>query len=640
LFMKRLLCIRFPNWPVQRLLRQLRNEGNPLTAVAVHTAAARNPPKSVQGDSEPDVQFIRRYYPTSLSGPAIIAVSMDAWTRGVRPGMPLAEARSMAVPIIRKSSQKRTQQRSEKSPQQLTAVEFFEWQPHRDRAELIQTAELLRRYAPIVGLDSVPLPDSLLLDVTGCAPLFGGESSLAESILRDLRLAGWSCRIAVAGSLAAVWALTHTDSARRLAAVATKGGSGSGRVSRDGRRDSQRSSVANEMTELPIQIIPPGQHVDELRPLPVEASRLELSDLEILQHLGIRRIGQLLSLPWEDLPSRLSGKGLLRIQQLADVIDEDIQPLPEANPIAAEWSSDEPAFGMNDFRYILQHLTEQLAGQLLRRHVACSRVSCEFRCAAGVTVRLQGSVVKPTQSAELLHEVLGLKLESELTLASLQSQLPASAVAADSNVSNANPTTALLLSSPVFAVRLVAVSAPIPPVRQKDLFSRSQHLVPEEELSALIARLSSRLGSNAVMRVTPEADVRPEHSVRYLPLLPPDTMEVSPGNLDAALQFLAEPSGSDSTAAACLNPRPVRLLATPIPVATQDVVDGMPRRLLCDGRPFELCAISSAERLQTGWWTDSPCHRDYHQAIATSGSRFWIFRDLPTDAWFVHGVFD
>jgi len=638
--MKRLLCIRFPNWPVQRLLRQLRNEGNPLTAIAVHTAPARNSPKSGQGDSDCDVQFIRRYYPASLNGPAIIAASMDAWTRGVRPGMPLAEARSMAVPVVRKSSQKRSERRSEKSAQQPTAVEFFEWQPHRDRAELIQTAELLRRYAPIVGLDSVPLPDCLLLDVTGCAPLFGGESSLAESVLRDLRLAGWSCRMAVAGSVAAVRALTHTDSARRLTAVSSKAVSGAHTDARNGRRTPQQLGSAAEMTELPIQIIPPGQHVDELRPLPVEAARLELSDLEILQHLGIRRIGQLLSLPREDLPSRLSDKGVLRIQQLADVIDEDIQPLPEANPIAADWSSDEPASGMNDFRYILQHLTEQLAGQLLRRHVACSRVSCEFRCAAGVTVKLQGSVVKPTQSAELLHEVLCLKLESELTLASLQSQLPVSAVAAASDLSNGSPSTALLLSSPVFAVRLVAVSAPIPPSRQKDLFSRSQHLVPEEELSSLIARLSSRLGSDAVMRVTPQADVRPENSVHCLPLLPPDASEASPGNLDAVLQLLAEPTSDDSAAATCLHPRPVRLLATPIPIASLDVVDGLPRRLLCDGRPFELCAVSAAERLQTGWWTDSPCHRDYHQAVATTGSRFWIFKDLVTGAWFLHGVFD
>jgi protein ImuB len=638
--MKRLLCIRFPNWPVQRLLRQLRNEGNPLTAVAVHTAPARNSPKSAQGDSDHDVQFIRRYYPASLNGPAIIAVSMDAWTRGVRPGMPLAEARSMAVPVVQTISQKRSRQRSEKLPQQPTAVEFFEWLPHRDRTELIQTAELLRQYAPIVGLDSVPLPDSLLLDITGCAPLFGGESSLAESLLRDLRLAGWSCRIAVAGSVAAVWALTHTDSARRSAAVTTEGGAGADRFARDGRRDPQRSGVAAEMTELPIQIIPPGQHVDELRPLPVEAARLDLSDLEILQHLGIRRIGQLLSLPREELPSRLSEKCVLRIQQLADVIDEDIQPLPEANPIAAEWSSDEPACGMNDFRYILQHLTEQLAGQLLRRHVACSRVSCEFRCAAGVIVKLQGSVVKPTQSAALLHEILCLRLESELTLAALQSQLPAPALAAVSHLSNASSSTALLLSSPVFAIRLVAVSAPIPPSRQKDLFSRSQHLVPEEELSALIARLSSRLGTDAVTRVTPEADVRPEHSIRYSPFLPPESTDVSRSNMDAALQFLAEPSVDQSTASTCHNPRPVRLLTIPIPVATQDVVDGLPQRLLCDGRPFELCKVSAAERLQTGWWTETPCHRDYHQAVATSGSRFWIFKDLATGAWFLHGVFD
>jgi hypothetical protein len=100
----------------------------------------------------------------------------------------------MAQPVVPKQDARRGA-RSQQPPQVIVPVEFREWQPLRDRAMLRTVAELTRRYAPVVGLDEVPLPDSLLLDVTGCAPLFGGEAGLAESLLRDLRKAGWSCRI-------------------------------------------------------------------------------------------------------------------------------------------------------------------------------------------------------------------------------------------------------------------------------------------------------------------------------------------------------------------------------------------------------------------------------------------------------------
>jgi hypothetical protein len=52
-----------------------------------------------------------------------------------------------------------------------------------------------------------------------------------------------------------------------------------------------------------------------------------------------------------------------------------------------------------------------------------------------------------------------------------------------------------LLSEPFHAVRMNVVVAPLPVARQKDLFSPEEHVVPQEELAALISRLSGRLGT-------------------------------------------------------------------------------------------------------------------------------------------------
>ena len=59
--------------------------------------------------------------------------------------------------------------------------------PEADRRLLEAIADWCDRYTPLVGLDA---PDGLLLDVTGCAHLFGGEAALARDLVHAARAAG------------------------------------------------------------------------------------------------------------------------------------------------------------------------------------------------------------------------------------------------------------------------------------------------------------------------------------------------------------------------------------------------------------------------------------------------------------------
>jgi len=637
--MKRILCIRFPNWPVQCLQHRLRADKVPGAALALHTPMPV--PQEQRGQKLPideDMRFLRSLYPAAQSGPAIVAVSADAWARGVRPGMPLAEARSMAEPVHIAAGRNR---KSAKQPEPAApSIEFHEWNPEHDRRLLKEAAELTRQYAPVVGLDAVSMPDSLLLDITGCGPLFGGEAGLAESLLKDLQAAGWYGRIAIAHSVAAVWALTHTDSLVELLAR-HQANSGSDR------QKTHRMRAMSMRHELPIQIIPVGQHLEEIQRLPVSASRLGLKDLEILKHLGLRTIGQLLGLPREDLPSRLSADGVLRIQQLADVIDEPIMPLPEANPVAAIWSSDDPACGLNDIRHILLHLSAQIAEQLLRRRMACSHVTSLFSCGDGSTVSVAASVVKPTQSAELLHEVLCMRIETAITHSLLESV----AASPHDRTSTANFSrdesirtpvagqVASLDSQPFYRVTITAAVSMIPVARQRDLFSPVEHIVPQEELASLITRLSGRLGHDAVLTAHTNSDARPEHAIRLEPVLPEDAAQASQSQRDAGLRTLTDPAPGNGQPEP-VPARPLRLLAAPQLIARANGERSFPRQIMLAGKAFDLVEYSSPERIQTAWWTDQPCHRDYYQVLSRSGSRFWLFRELQSGAWYLHGVFD
>jgi hypothetical protein len=381
----------------------------------------------------------------------------------------------------------------------------------------------------------------------------------------------------------------------------------------------------------------------------VAASRLLLNDLEILKHLGIRTIGQLLSLPREDLPSRLSATAVTRVQQLQGALEEPIEPLPEADPVAAHWSSDDPAQGLQDMQHLLRHLCEQIAEQVVRRRMACSSVTCQFRCADGSIVPLTASVVKPTQSADLLHEVLCLRIETDATWFTLEDAArhnagnvhsASNAVDRELNLDELRGQLASLQFQPVQSVSMVASVSPVPVARQRDLFSADEHIVPQEELATLITRLNSRLGTNAVLTVQDHADPRPEFSVLAQPVLPVDSGAGRHSQLDATLQKLTEPEDAGSYKPAEIQPRPLRLLATPQPIPGSEASRRFPTQVMVGGSLFMLSEFSLPERLQTAWWTDHPCHRDYYQVLTRNGSRLWLFRDLHSSQWFVHGIFD
>src|ERR1700758_3782078 len=68
--------------------------------------------------------------------------------------------------------------------------------------ELPALALWCQRYTPLTAVDP---PDGMMLDITGCAHLFGGEAGLKAQILR--RLPG--ARLSIADTAAAAWGLAR-----------------------------------------------------------------------------------------------------------------------------------------------------------------------------------------------------------------------------------------------------------------------------------------------------------------------------------------------------------------------------------------------------------------------------------------------
>ena len=169
---------------------------------------------------------------------------------GLKPGMALADARAM-----------------------YPGIAVADADPDADRRTLVAIADWCDRYTPLVGLDP---PDGLLLDISGCAHLFGGEEALRRDITARLHAQGFQARAAVADTVGCAWA-----------------------VARYGRE----LRVLSDQTR------------DALLPLPLAALRIAPETVTELAQVGLKRIADVIDRPRAPLAARFGEQFVRRIDQ-------------------------------------------------------------------------------------------------------------------------------------------------------------------------------------------------------------------------------------------------------------------------------------------------------------------------------------
>ncbi len=78
---------------------------------------------------------------------------------------------------------------------------------------------------------------------------------------------------------------------------------------------------------------------------------------------------------------------------------------------------------------------------------------------------------------------------------------------------------------------------------------------------------------------------------------------------------------------------PVRLAAISI------APEGPPVQFRLEGCDHRVTRVWGPERIETGWWRSRCVRRDYYQVETHGGERFWLFRELTSGTWFLHGEF-
>ena len=235
-----------------------------------------------------------------------------------------------------------------------------------DREALELLAERCRSFSPLVGLEP-SCNDSLLLDISGLAHLFGGERPLAEAIVRDFAKLRLKVCVSVADTIGAAWAMSRGEGSRK----------GDRHLLCEAPGGPFRQKVPVPFSASPL-ILPADTPPEFFYPLPVELLRLPRASLRWLGELGILSVGQLEMLPREEFLSRFGPVLLTRMDQLMGRLDEPVPAVAAESRFAARWSAEYPTLRRATIEGVLAHLSARVAAALDRCGWGALRLECRF----------------------------------------------------------------------------------------------------------------------------------------------------------------------------------------------------------------------------------------------------------------------
>ncbi len=209
-------------------------------------------------------------------------------------------------------------------------------------------AEWSIRYTPVVAVDP---PDGLILDVSGCPHLWGGEKPYLKDIITKFTNFGYHVRVAIADTAGAAWA-----------------------VSRYG-----------QITP----IVDSGRQLDALLPLPPVSLRLEPTTVSKLEKLGLYQINSFIKMPRSALRRRFGQSLLTRLDQALGQEIETIVPVKPIEPYQERLPSLEPIRTATGIEIGLKQLIEQLCNRLEKEGKGIRKAN--FKC-----YRIDGNIQQIT----------------------------------------------------------------------------------------------------------------------------------------------------------------------------------------------------------------------------------------------------
>ena len=273
---RRYLAVWFPWLPSDRLQRQEAERDAPL-------------------EDAPPVVLVEKV----KGALRLAAVDPAAARAGLTPGLTLADARAR-TPSLRTLTHR----------------------PDFDAVLLARVLDDFGRFTPMIALDP---PHGLMLDVTGCAHLFGGEGGLMQAVQTRAGRAGLQSRCALAATPQVARALTRFG---------------------------------------PGGLFEPGQDRDAARGLSVAALELSDKDEQALRRAGLKRLAHLDDRPRAPLAARFGADFPARLARVLGDEDVRITPHRPPAPVVVDRIFFEPVSAPEDIERVLSDLLVETMDRL------------------------------------------------------------------------------------------------------------------------------------------------------------------------------------------------------------------------------------------------------------------------------------
>jgi len=276
----------------------------------------------------------------------LAALDPAALAQGLTPGLSLSDARVRA-------------------PHLLVAPA----DPEADRAVLLDLAARCERYTPLTALDDT---HGLVLDIAGCAHLFGGEEAMRLRIIADFSAWGFKVQAAVAPS---------PDCARALARFSPGG-------------------IFMEQAEVAVS------------GLPLAALEADADVLFALRRAGFKKLGDLAARPTRLFAARFGNSFPDRLERVFGRADRRITPLRPPPERMVERHFVEPCAQCEILNPVIGDLLREAAFLLEQRGEGGRRFELSFFRADGHVRRIDVETLRPTRDEKFVARLFNEKLDS------------------------------------------------------------------------------------------------------------------------------------------------------------------------------------------------------------------------------------
>lgn len=537
---------------------------------------------------------------------------------GILPGMTATQAKSLAGSI--------------------SEIQW-DWAEHdsqEDLEEIYSLAEKLMQFSPLVGVEpieknlwagrSILQPQSIFMDISGLENWYSGYLSMAHEIQNWLTRQGYIGCIGIADSVGQAWAISNYQFRKQINDWMLK-------------IERCESSLASSLKQNPrICLIESNPSAESFGDMPIECLRLDIETVAKLHRLGIKQIKSLNSLPRHSLTSRFGERLLERLDQCLVARPEPICVRSVGEALEVRMDFEHPIFHLDELHEVIQDCLRQLCQKLESiGHGA-------WRLVVRIGLELSAIQVQEKQHRATPSHIIQLGLFQS-------SDDPSHLLWLIQGCLERNPPQL----SKNLGIKQVLIQAPwTSPVRWKQnaLFD-SQSLKHRDEAAKLIDGLAARLGRNQVVGISLVQDPIPEKQTKTKPL----TGLRNDGTEQSTERKLRKKPVQDFQNIRSVTPgnegnwaRPTQLLTTPLPLEIRwDSAETINEiRLQADPTKNDpktsdfqrVIGTVGPERIESSWWSGPSIRRNYYRVALESDTWWWIYQDLISKDWFLHGLFN